>query len=361
VVVTYILGSLDSLDYFGMPWSYRRYFAKATFIAEGDGTVKSENPEPFADMLDIFCDFWPSRIAADGKPVLGTGPFRVAEFEREAGIGRAVLHRVSPARSDGPHIIIATAEREGHKRLQLLRAGEVDLALNLERVDDLDLVDFDPSLRWGKITSTLSVMYYLNCPHGIFSSPDARLAANLAVDSAALVKEVYHGFATPSTTIVSPFHLGSAGANLQPILYDPARARELLKGFDLSAPIKLRTPVYMLEHAQKISRFVASSLEAVGFKVNIDLETNRSEYVRSIGFRKQIRDLDLFDSTPNSTFRVPDDKISSANNATWWLGYHDDRVHELIQDARQNITDEDRTETYGRCLKRLQENPRGFV
>lgn len=356
-VVTYILGFLDSTDYFGMPWSYRRYFAKTTFTAEDSHTVKVENPEPFADILDIFCDFWPSRIAADGKPVLGTGPFKVSEFEREGGIGRAVLQRLDQGPSEGPRTIIATAERDGEKRLKLLRDGEVDAALNLERVDELSLVDFDPTLSWGRVPSTLSVIYYLNCPKGIFSSPEVCVAANLAVDRTALIKEVYHGLTTPAATIVSPHHLGFAESGLQPFPYDPVRARKLLEGVDLSAPITMRTPEYMPEHAQKISSFVAASLEAVGFKVKVELETNRPEYARSIGLRKQIGDLALFDSTPNSTFRVLDDKISSANNATWWLGYHDDKVQELIADARRQIEEEKRAQAYGRCLKRLQENP----
>ncbi|KAL2822174.1 hypothetical protein BDW59DRAFT_173975 [Aspergillus cavernicola] len=325
-IVTYINGFLNSRDYFDMPWSYSRYFARTKFSAEHERTVKVENPDPIADILDIFCEFWPSRIAADGKPVLGTGPYRVTEFEREGGIGRATLERV-------------------------------EVALNLERADDPSVLDFDPSLRWGRRTSTLSAMYYLNSTAGVFQSPEARLAANLAVDQGALVKEAYHGFALPSATIVSPFHLGFKEAGLHPIPYDPARARTLLEGLDTATPILLRTPVYMPEHAQKISRFIAASLEAVGFKVSIEVETNRPEYARSIGLRKQIGDLALFDSTPNSTFRVLDDKISSESRNTWWLGYHDAEVQGLFAEARKKVGDSERAEAYAKCLKRLQENP----
>jgi peptide/nickel transport system substrate-binding protein len=357
VIVAFILGFLDSTDYFGMPWSYRRYFARTSFTAEGDRVVKVVDPEPFADILNIFCDFWPSRIAEDGKPVLGTGPYRVAEFERESGIGRATLHKVNPTRHNGPHVIIATHEPDGAKRLQLLRNGEVDAALNLERVEDLSLLNFDPSLHWGRITSTLSVIYYLNCVNGVFSSSNARRAANLALDNAALVKEVYRGLALPSATVVSPFHLGFTESGLQNIPYDPEAARKIFRDLNISGPIKLRTPTYMPEHAEKITRFVVSSLEAVGLNVDVEVETNRPEYARQIGLRKQISDLALFDSTPNSTFRVLDDKISSKSRATWWLGYHDAETQSLIHEARKKITVEERAESYAKCLKRLNENP----
>ena len=356
-IVSYINGLLHSRDYFGMPWSYARYFKDATISTEDSRTVKIENPEPFADILDIFCEFWPCRLATDGKPILGTGPYRVIVFERENNIGKATLQRVAPAQTNSPYTIIASHEPNGEKRLELLRNGEVDAALNLERADNLEVLNFDPALRWGRITSSLSAMYYLNCVSGVFSSPNARLAANLAVDTTALVKEVFHGFAILSATIVSPFHLGFKESGLQPIPYDPETARKLLSELDTSSPILLRTPQYMPEHAEKISRFVASSLEAVGFKIKITVETNRPEYAHSIGYRKQIGDLALFDSTPNSTFRVLDDKISSTSRNTWWLGYHDDQTQQLIQDARQKVDDTERAIAYAQCLKRLQENP----
>ncbi|TQN64789.1 Glutathione-binding protein GsiB [Colletotrichum shisoi] len=254
-VVNYINGLLDSRDYFGMRWSYSRYFEQTQFSTEGSRTVKVVSSEPFADILGVFCEFWPSRLDKDGKPVLGTGPFRVVEFEREDGIGSARLQRLNPTRHDAPHIIVASTEPSAAKRLQLLRA----------------------------VTSTLSATYYLNCTEGIFTSPEARLAANLAIDNEALVKEVYRGFALPSATIVSPFHLGFPESGLEPFPFDAERAREILKGLDASEPLVLRTPTYMPEHAQKISAFVASSLRAVGFEVEVRVETDRPEYARQIG------------------------------------------------------------------------------
>jgi peptide/nickel transport system substrate-binding protein len=113
----------------------------------------------------------------------------------------------------------------------------------------------------------------------------------------------------------------------------------------------------MPEHAEEISHFVASSLQSIGFTVSISVEKNRPEYARSIGLRKEIGDLALFDSTPNSTFRVLDDKISSSSHATWWLGYHDEEVQVLFGVARREVELKERKEAYARCLRRVQENP----
>lgn len=165
-------------------------------------------------------------------------------------------------------------------------------------------------------------MLYLITTKGMFGSPNARLAANLAVDNEALVRDVYKGLAIPSSTIVSPHHIGYKESGLRPIPYD-VTVKRLLQDLDLSTPIELRSPQYMPEHAKKISKFVKASLESVGFQVNITVETNWPEYARSIGFRKNIGDLAFFDSTPNSTFCVLMTRF---------------RVHRAIPDGSDTMT-----------------------
>lgn len=354
-IIDFIEGILQSRDTFGMRWSYNRYLAHAKFTTEDERTVKVENPEPLADILDIFTEFYICRIDSVGKPILGTGRYRVVEFEKEEG--RSVLEYANPGLNTtrSPQRIVATAEPNAEKRLDQLRQGRVDAALNLERVEGK--LQFESSLQWGKATNTLSIIYYLNCFQGLFSSPKARLAINHAVDTEALIRDVFHNLAVPATTIVSPFHLGAENAALKPIPYDQAKARSLLKGLNIEAPIVLRTPTYMPERAEAITRFVAASLEAVGLNVTVEVETDRPAYAQQVGHDKRIGDMALFDSSPHSTYRVLDDKISSANRAVWWQGYEDAEVERLIKAANRCVEDKDRQDAYGQCLKRLNENP----
>ncbi|KAM5516650.1 ABC-type dipeptide transport periplasmic component [Fusarium oxysporum f. sp. phaseoli] len=247
LIVEYIKGFLDSHDYFGMAWSYSRYFANTTFTAEDAKVVKIQHQEPFPDLLNVLNDFWPSRIDGNGKPILGTGPYRVVDFQRQDDIGSATLELVDPAQHPAwSRKIVATAARSGEERLKLLQSGQ---------------------------------------------------------------------------------------------------------------PLRLRTPEWMPEHAIKITEFVKRSLEAIGFKVDVEFETNRPEYARSIGLRKNIGDLACFDSTPNTTFRVLDDKVSSESHGTWWLGYHDDGFQRLFAKARIAAKGDDRNKAYAEALKRVHENP----
>jgi peptide/nickel transport system substrate-binding protein len=308
-----------------------------------------ENPEPISDILDIFSEFYLCRSASDGRAVLGTGPYRVVAFEP----GRtAVLERVGATK--GPDRVAVRAEPDADRRFDLLKACQVDAASNLERVHGRP--NFDPSYAWGSALNTLSVMYYLNCFEGLFASPEARLAVNHAVDQDRIIAEVFHGLGAPSASIVSPFHLGMSKAALKPIFYDPDKARRLLDKAGGPDTVMLRTPTFMPERAQEISRFVAACLGDVGLKVEIEVEHDRPEYARQVG-RKQIGDMAIFDSSPQSTYRVLNDKISSATKAVWWQGYNDPETERLILAANRAVDHEDRDIAYARCLRRLHHNP----
>jgi peptide/nickel transport system substrate-binding protein len=348
-IIAFISGILDAVDTFGMKWSYARYLAHAEIIAEGDTVVVVRNPTPIADILDIFAEFYICRINADGQPVLGTGRYRVVELEP---LKRAVLERVSG--DAGPERIEALADKSAEGRLESLTSCTLDAALNLERVEGR--LDFSERLQWGQAVNTLSVMYYLNCQHGLFQSAKARLAVNHAVDTAAIARDIFHGLAIPSSTIVSPFHLGAKQAGLSPIRYDPDTARRLLDEAGVSTKVTLRTPTFMPERAPEISQCVAAHLQEIGLKVEIESELDRPEYARQIG-RKQMGDMAIFDSSPQSTYRILNDKISRETKAVWWQGYDDDETERLILAANRAVSDDAREIAYRHCLTRLHQNP----
>ena len=354
-VLNFINAILDSRDTFGMKWSYHRYLAHVEITAANEQTIKVESPEPIADILDIFTEFYLCRVTPDGQPILGTGRYRVTNFDKQGG--RVVLEYANSRQERGqsPQQIIVTAEPSAEKRLKQVLEGSVDAALNLERVGRE--LHFKSELQWGSATNTMSIIFYLNCFEGIFTSAKARLALNHAVDTVALARDVFHNLAVPSTTIVSSVHLGAQREILEPIPYDLIKARSLLEGLDTRKPIILRTPTYMPDRAEEITRFVVASLEAVGLKVVVEVEVDRAAYARQIGHDKNIGNLALFDSSPHSTYRVLSDKVSSTARATWWQGYQDAEVDRLIDVANHAVEDRDRVAAYGGCLERLRQNP----
>jgi peptide/nickel transport system substrate-binding protein len=345
-IIDFIDGILNSVDMFGMKWSYARYLRDAEITVGSANSIVVDNPEPIADILDIFCEFYICRADSAGMPILGTGPYRVAAFDR----GRSA--RLRSSSSTVPDILVHCVPA-ADDRYGLLKDGGIDAAHGLQRIEGT--IDFDPSFQWGRAVNALSVMYYLNAAEGLFAAPAARLAANHAVDKRRLIAEVFQGLGAEAATVVSPFHLGMAQP-IAPIPYDPDSARCLLDQLGGPAQITLRTPLFMPEKSPEISRFVADALQSVGLSVIIETETDRPEYARQVG-RKEIADMAIFDSSPQSTFRVLNDKISSVTKAVWWQGFDDAQTEHLIARANNAVTPSDREATYGACLRRLNANP----
>jgi len=346
-VLEFVDGVTNSIDMFGMRWSYARYLAEARLTAPDDRTLVVENPTPFADILDIFAEFHPAREDAAGHATIGTGAWRVAEHAPDEVV--VLEHLLDPARR-----LTFRAMPRAEDRLAALRAGQVDAAMNLERVHDR--VEQTPDLRWLNAPNTLCCMFYLNCATGIFANPAARLAANLAVDRAAIVRDLFHGLGVLEATVVSPAHLGFAEAGVAPHPHDPDAARRLLAGLDLSGELLLRTPEWLPEKALDISRRVAADLAAVGLRCRIEVQTDRPEYAREVG-RKIIGDLAIFDSSPCSSFRVLNDKISAQAKGVWWQGHADPEAEALITAANRTVGEPGRAAAYGAALRRLHADP----
>ena len=335
---------LDSRDMFGMRWSYARYFADVEIEAQRD-EVRFSCPSPFADLPEVLSEFYLVRHDAHHRPVVGTGPYRVLDFSA----GEATV--LAPLDPSLPPLTLH-AMTKAEDRLEAVLQGRVNAAAGLEQADVPP--HKDGSLIWHSAVNTLSVMAYLDCSQGAFADPLARLAANLALDRGRLIAEVYGGDAIAARTVVSPWHTGFAEAKLPPIPYDPARAKDLLDKAGGPSEILIRTPDHMPERAPAIARHIADDLAAVGFSPTIAVEHDRPAYARQIA-EKQMGDMALFDSSPHSTFRVLDDKISGRTRALWWQGYADARADELIAAARHAV--DDREAAYGAALARLHQAP----
>jgi peptide/nickel transport system substrate-binding protein len=159
-----------------------------------------------------------------------------------------------------------------------------------------------------------------------------------------------------SSTVVSPVHMGFGAAGIAPIPHDPARATRLFESAGVAGPLLLRTPLTLPEKAQEITERVAADLARCGVATRIEIQEDRPEYAREVG-RKVIGDVAIFDSSPRSTFRVLDDKVSSANQAVWWQGYHDEEAQRLIATANRTVGDDAREAAYGAVLRRLHAAP----
>ncbi|WP_121062668.1 ABC transporter substrate-binding protein [Chachezhania antarctica] len=163
---------------------------------------------------------------------VGTGPYRVAEFQPGEKLvwerfddfwgEQAPLRRVNVVQ------ISETASR-----MTALRTGEADIITNIAP-DQLSLIERDPELKTAGSATALFHVMIMNQNHPKLEDPRIRQAMSLAIDRDALNEALWLGKAV----VPSTHTMAEMGALHQPDLvtfeYDPERARALLDeaGYD---------------------------------------------------------------------------------------------------------------------------------
>ncbi len=163
---------------------------------------------------------------------------------------------------------------DNNTRAAMLQTGEADMIKPvpfeqvkvLEGKKDIDII-VSPS-----IFHRFMSMNTLQKP---FDNPKVREALNLAINKEALAKVAYNGYAEP-TSNYAPKGIDFA-IELDPIKYDPKRARELLK--EAGYPNGFETVLWAgfnNTSAQKTIQFIQQQLAQIGVKAKIQaLETGQ--------------------------------------------------------------------------------------
>jgi peptide/nickel transport system substrate-binding protein len=340
----------NARDSFGMNGPYARYLKDLEFEALSDEILWVRSPDPTGDLGDIFCEIYVGRENDLGQPILGTGPYRVRDFQNGVSIRLEAVPGDIRARMDEIEVYqVAEAEN----RLKALQDGKVDIATSLENLKNIKR---DDHYLWKQKAESLSVIYYLNGFTTPFNQLNARLAMNYAVDVDAIIVDIMQGYAIPASTVVSPFHYGFPNA-IQPYPYNPAKAKALFSECEMPESLEIRTPTYMPEMGVQISERIVRYLQDIGISASVVVREDRPLYAKEIGYNKEIGSMALFDSSPHSTFRVLRDKISSQEQAVWWMGVQDDITASMITKATRCYKTQERFAAYSECLQRLHDCP----
>ena len=339
-------------DSFGMPGPFTKYLADLTFSAPGNKCIQVTCTEPNGDLLDFLSEIYIQK-PGNGPEPLGTGPYRIESLE--TGKALRLKYRGSSEQFCAFDVIDFIEMPDTAERMAALQQGRIHLASEMDDIAPLPENSASDSVRWIYAVNTLSVTGFLNGFDKPFSSPVARQAVNYAVNKQRIIQEIYHGLGIPASTVVSPYHCGFE-SSLQAFPFDPDKAMELFDKCGVSNQITIRTPQVIPAHGEEIAGLIRDDLEAIGFKVTIDVQTDRPAYAKEAS-QKKIGDLGLFDSSPHSVYRVLYDKISSRIHSTWWQGVSDEEADRLIDAAHAEADQCRRREAYARVLRRLNEIP----
>lgn len=170
------------------------------------------------------------------KAPVGSGPYRLAEYERGA---RIVLEAHDKHWKGAPKIRRVTIEivQDPSARVAAIDAKRVDLAVDLP-IREINRIARTAGVV-GSIDSVTDILNVMVTRTGLFEREEVRLAAHHAIDKKAISAALFAGKAMP---IDVPAAHGTPGYPEDfHFPYDPAKAAELLKaaGFSPSQPAKI--------------------------------------------------------------------------------------------------------------------------
>jgi peptide/nickel transport system substrate-binding protein len=232
----------------------------------GDGRVRvtTADPDPVLPLrlsspgLVVLSDKAYAKKDAVSPVGTATGPF---ELTKVTGTTAATLDRFDDywggrAQASG---VDAKFIADGTARTNALRTGEADIA---EAVPVSQAASLDEATR-RETATTRTTSLLLNTKSGAFKNPRARAAARGAIDTSALAKGVYEGYADPGVGIYGPALTWVADKRVEPTSRAEAGAAD---GTSVTVATYDNRP-----ELPEVAQVLKQQLEKAGFKVKLEV------------------------------------------------------------------------------------------
>lgn len=317
---------------------------------------------PNADLLDVLVDGYmvpPQAIKKMGESFkfnpVGTGAFKFLNWIPD---DRVVAEANESYFRGVPKIkrVVWKLMPDVNARLDALKDGEVDIITGIDP-KVANHFDGEPGIHLLRMRDTTSYTFFLNCMRGPFKDIKVRQAINFAVDKTAIINSIFDGSGYALSSFIGPLHFGFDD-QVEPYPYNPEKATLLLKkaGYSDGLSVTIDTPQSLPTEALHLSEMIAKQIRRVGIHSKINITKNREIFAHKVR-KKEIGDMCCFDSTPLSTYRILQEKISSKFMGAWWQGYSNNKIENLITEARRTINDKEREELYRHCFRIIHEDP----
>lgn len=278
------------------------------------------------------------------KPV-GTGPYKFVEWRKD---DRVVLEANAEYYGDAPkwEELVFRAIPEDSTRVSELLTNGVDIVVNIPPTDWSRIENNGSTALADSPTQRVMLLALRTAEGNPTADPRVREAIDLAIDKQSIIDNLMEGAGTVTRTRVTP---GNTGANedLYGVgLYDPERAKELLKeaGYENGLKLTLSAPNGRYIKDKESAELMQAMLAEVGIEITLDLlewSTFAERYSS-----KTFSDMFLI-GYGNSMFdaALALDRLTVAQNVGE-TDYDNPRVEELLQAAKSNMNPEERAAQY---------------
>jgi peptide/nickel transport system substrate-binding protein len=308
--------------------------------------IISKDPNPLVPASMYWLRIVPPRAAHDSgfasKPV-GTGPYVLEQWVK----GDHITLKANPSYwGPKPPIQEVTYRfvEEPGTRLSGLLNGEFDL------IENLSPDDASKAPKVATVDGGQNSLVILNTMSGITADPRVRAALNYAVDKQALASKLFDGYATvENCQFMSPDWFGY-NPSLQPIPYDPTKAKQLLQEANaIGASIDLTSTSGRWLKDREETEAVADYWRAVGLKVNVSiLEFN--DYLNRL-FDQKNRPQAIFLDHDNALFdasRTMDAYFARGGTGT---SNNDPQLTQLVNAGDKELNQQARLQDYQQAAK----------
>lgn len=331
--------------------------ARVEVIDQFTVRIITDKPWPILPLMLTLQEIVPSRYmqrigtkSFENAPV-GTGPFR---FVRKKD-GTLILKRFEDyygGSHENPPVQIAPLKHLIFKtvadpvlRTAILKKGQADIVTNVP-LESIPLFDVLPDIEVMSQPATRSYFADLNCMKPPFNRPQARVAANYAMDMRMIVNTMFQGKGQilPTILLQQAFAFND---RLMPYPYDPENAREIFQQLNVSR--KYTVKIVCIEKYAKFANAISSFLSKAGVRSTITIGEKTA--VRD-AMKKLEADI-LVTSWGNTTLDpvgilLPKLKSDGRGN---FSNFSNEKVDQLLLLAESTLTPEKRVSYY----KEIQE------
>lgn len=298
--------------------------------------------EPYADFLSLFAKAETSIVSKnvvenseyDFKIPVGAGPFMLRERveSQRVSLERFDNYYLTKAATQNLNFVVMVTEQE---RTASFLKGEVDILFSVSAYD-CESLRLSQNVKLLQVPSTKIEYLSLNNHRKPLDNTKVRQAISYAINRQNIVNNVYHGYATPSSSLIPHSILGYVD-NL--VTYDPQKAKALLKEAGLEGGFSFN--VIAIDTIRKNTlEYIKLDLAEVGIQLNYNLVTMKEAAgMMMAGEHDAILVGWAYNADPNGVLPLllgtGSGKSMNSSN------YSNSTVDALITDGRQ-ATDRDR-------------------
>jgi peptide/nickel transport system substrate-binding protein len=334
-----------------------------TFIesveATGEHAVRITTAQPtplaehyFSELLIVPPHVFEAEGAeAFGRSPVGTGPYRVTEWQRDVVLDLEAYQDHWRGAPDVAEVEFRPVP-EAITRVSALQAGEADLVTQVPP-NLAPVLESAPEVELAPVAGARAIYVGINVTggHEALANPNVRRALNLAVDVEGIVEGILAGRATPTTTFLTGVDFGYSDA-VSPYAYDPDRARELLAeaGWDEGLELTLQSPNGRYVGDAQVAQAVAEQLQQVGVDLNLEIR----EYGAYVGdlFSGNAPDLYLigWGNAPLDADFILYPLLRTGELLSY---YSDPALDALLDEGRSTVDRDERRAAYADALRRI--------